>query len=216
MEVSRFDSDQAVIERRYSEFYQLNQSLRKECPKVMKDVKFPQKKLFSKKFEGQTVEDRMRMFEKFLRYIYHQESVIETKAFQNFFYRPHLRQATQHLKCESYEESYEEYRLALELQKKLGSSKQNKITSMCGIVETSKKLKEYERAETVGEECLDLLTYDVSDAFLLGLLQSVIDAKKRLRKPTEEMKAMLKECSRKCGCDQDSIQTLRVLLVKKF
>lgn len=216
MEMSTLDADQAVVERRYREFYELNQGLRKECPKVVKDVAFPKKKLFSKKFEGQTVEDRTRTFEKYLTYIYHQEGVIETKAFQKFFYRPHLKQATQHLKCESYDESYEEYRLALELQKKLGSSQHNLITSMCGIVETSSKLKEFERAERVGEECLDVMKYDVGDIYLLGLLQSVIEVKKSLRKPTEPMRGVLKECLKKAGCDRESIQSLRVLLVKKF
>lgn len=214
MEVPKMDCDRAIIERRFSEFSKLHNGLKKECPKTVANVPFPSKKFFSRNFDDTLIEERSRKLEKYLRYVYHQPGVPETKAFRKFFYRPHLKEATQRLKCEEYRNSYDQYRLALQLQKKLGSNQDEMVVSMCGVVETCRNLKNYEEAEEIGSECLELLQYDVQNPYLLPLMHAVIDARKRLFMNTDGIKRKLKECEKVTAFDLESIKTLRELSVE--
>jgi len=218
METPHLDSDKAIIERRYNEFHALHKHLRKECPQVMKRVPaFPKKKFFGNSFQTYHIEDRCRLFEKYLRYLYHQDEVIGTKAFKEFFIKPHLKQATGLLKCEQYNESCTQYQLALHLQKKLGhTDRDDMVTAMCGVIETCKNMKDYKRAMETGNACLEFLNYDLSSPFLLGLMQSVMDARKREMVPLDDLKVKFRECLRHSACDPDSIKTLRELLVRRF
>ena len=216
MEMPKLDSDRAIIERRYSDFYAFHTALLKECPAVAKIVTFPKKKMLTSNFDNAVIEERSRQFEKYLRYIFHQEGVSETNAFQNFFYKPHLVEATQLLKCEDYKNSYNEYRLALQLEKKLNASKTEMIATMCGIVETLKNMKKFEQAEEMGSECLELMQYDVSNAYLLPLIHAVLEARKRLFMNVDGIKEKLKYCEKKTTFDIESVKTLRELAVKRY
>ncbi|XP_066917231.1 sorting nexin-20-like [Clytia hemisphaerica] len=228
METPGLDADKAIIERRYNEFNALHKGLRKEFPKVMKNVPhFPRKKFFGSSLLKNLVEDRCRLFEKYLRYLYHQEGVAESKAFQKFFVKSHLKHATELLKCEQYEESCKQYQLAAHLQKKLGTGNmEDRIIALCGVVETCKNMSDYKLANIRGTECLEILKlssnptqYDVSNPFLLGLMTSVIDARKRENVDVQSWKGLdidFRKCKEQSSNGHDQIESLRVLLVKKY
>lgn len=218
MEVPGLDVDRAIIERRYNEFYTLQKGLRKECGDVMKQVPtFPRKRFFGRNFEKHHIEDRCRLFEKYLRFLYHQQGVIRSKAFQRFFIKPHLEKATERLKCEQFEESLTQYQLAAHLQRKLGRvDRDDMIVALSGVVETCKNLKDYKRVVSAGTECMEHLDYDLSHPFLLALMQSVIDARKREMLPLDELKAKFRDCLDRSVYDQNSIKSLRELLVRRY
>ena len=74
MEVPKLDTDQAIIERRFNDFNNLHKGIRKECPNAIKEAQFPKKELFGN-YNSNLLEARGRMFEKYLRYIFHQQGV---------------------------------------------------------------------------------------------------------------------------------------------
>ena len=215
MKMPGLDVDKAIIERRYNDFCNLQKGLRKECPLVMKNMPhFPRKKLFGGNFKKSLVEDRCRLFEKYLRYIYHQEGVVRTKAFQRFFIKPHLKAATQALMCEQYQESFTQYQLAAHMQQKLGRvDREDMIYALSGVVETSKNLKNYKCVIQAGSECLKVLDFDVSHPFLLALMKSVLDGRKHEMLPDEKLKEHFRDCLERSAYDLTTIKTLRELLV---
>ena len=207
------DFDQTLIERRFSDFEDLHKRLKKECPNAVRNIKFPRKTILRLTL-NESIE-RGRHLGKYLMFVAHQKNVLKSVAFQHFFFIPHLKEATKMLKCENYKKSYQEYLLAYQLQKKLNSDSQDIIPTMCGVVETSKNLRDFKSVDSFGTECLLLLNYDVSNPYLLPLLHSVIDARRRMHLDVDNLQLKLRECDKKESHDSE-IETLRELAVKRY
>ncbi|XP_047135349.1 uncharacterized protein LOC105848502 isoform X1 [Hydra vulgaris] len=213
MKDTGFDADQIKIERSFSNFSDLHDRLKKECPYAVQSIDFPKKTMF-RPTENEAVE-RSRYLKKYLTFVAHQGDVMKSNAFQHFFCIPHIKKATELLKCEEYSRSRTEYFLAFQLQKKLDANKEEIIPTICGAIETNKNLKDFKAVNDLGEECLSLLSDDNSNPYLLPLLYSVIDARKRLNLDTSQLQIKLRECDRK-GKHDSEIETLRELLVRRY
>lgn len=215
MEVPKLDTDQAIIERRYSDFLSLHKGLRKDIPTVLKDVPFPKKELFGN-YDNDLLEIRGRKFEKYLRYIFHQQGVRQCPAFKEFFYLRHLRQATACLRSEDYMESQEQFRIGLKLQKKLQDSEKEIAATLCALVEVSRSQYKFVDAEQFASEALEKIQYDIDDVYLLPLLKASIDLRLKLRMDFVWLRDKLRQVESRTRFDLDSQASLRELAVKRF
>ena len=211
-EVPQIDTDKAIVERRYSDFYTLHRGLRRDCPAAIKGVSFPQKEWFGRGLDESVIESRKRQFEKYLTYVYHQPRVRNSQPFQEFFHLPHLRQATMSLRCENYGDSYRNYKLVMFLLKKLGVCKHELIHAMCCLIEVCSSIREFEEADALATTALDKLQYDPNQMCLLPLIRATLEIRKRLFLNSTWLKEKLIECENLNTGDPDL--TLREMAVK--
>ena len=215
MEVPKLDTDQAIIERRYSDFYTLHKGLRREIPAAIKDVPFPKKELFGN-YDNELLETRGRKFEKYLRYIFHQQGVRQCQAFKEFFYLYHLRIATECLRSEDYAESQEQFRVGLQLQKKLHDSSYEIAATTCSLVEVCRAQQKFVDAEQYASQALEIIQYDVDNIYLLPLMKVTIDLRVKLQIDFAWLHDKLRQIETRTRFDVDSQVTLRELAVKKY
>eukprot|EP00795_Rhopilema_esculentum_P001653 gene1653-16120_t len=215
MEVPKLDTDQAIIERRYSDFNNLHKGVRKECPNALKDVAFPKKELFGN-YDNTLLETRGRKFEKYLRYIFHQQGVRASNAFKEFFYLRHLKLGTAYLRSEDYPESFEEFKTGLHLQKKLQDAEIEIVATLCALTEICKRQHKFVEAEQYASQGLELLQYDINSIYLLPLMKIAIDLRIKLRMDLTGLREKLRNVESKTSFDFDSQITLRELAVKRF
>ena len=214
MEVPKLDTDQAIIERRYSDFHNLHKALRKEIPAAVKDVPFPKKELFGN-YDKDLLETRGRKFEKYLRYIFHQQGVWQCQAFKEFFYLHHLRIGTECLRSEDYAEGQEQFRVGLQLQKKLQDSSYEIASTICALVEICRAQQKFLDAEQYASQALEIIQYDIDNIYLLPLMKVTIDLRVKLRIDFAWLHDKLRQIESRTGFDVDSQITLRELTVKK-
>ena len=215
MEVPKLDTDQAIIERRYSDFHNLHKGLRKECPNALKDVAFPKKELFGN-YDNTLLETRGRKFEKYLRFVFHQQGVRQCQAFKDFFYVRHLKMGTECLRSEDYTECIEQFRLGMQLQRKLHDSEREIVATLCALVEVCKVQRKFVEAEQYATQALELLQYDIDNPYLLPLIKTTIDLRVKLKMDFSWLHNKLRTVEAKTAFDLDSPVTLRELAVKKF
>lgn len=214
-EARRFDTDRTILDRRYSDFRKLHKTLKTECPDIVRSVSFPKKEMFGKNFDGAVLEDRSRQFEKYLSYVFHQEGASDTKAFREFFYVPHLRQATMSLRCDEYQDCYELYKTCLHLQRKLGDQESEILKTLCSLVEVCRSMRKYDEADRFAVEALDKLQYDVSASYLLPLIRVALEVRKKMMLNTSWLKMKLAECEA-LSSNSDIGVTLREIVVRWF
>lgn len=141
----------------------------------------------------------------------------DTVAFKSFFYDRHLRSAFSFLSASVYEESCREFTLAYNLQKKLEDDVSEIIPTLCGLVEVYKNLKDYEKINYYGLECLRMLDEDLSNPYLLPLIFSLKEARQHLSLDVQWLQQKYEECKELIGIhDRRSIKTLRELASKRF
>ena len=215
MEVPKLDRDQAIIERRYSDFHSLHQGIRKECPSGIKEAQFPKKELFGN-YDNDLLETRGRKFEKYLRYIFHQQGIRQCEAFRDFFYVRHLKNAAACLRSEDYPECNEQYRIGLQLQRKLQDSDKEVVATLCGLVEVCKVQRKVLDAEKYAAEALELLQYEIDNPYLLPLIKATIDLRCKLKMDFNWLHNKLRDVERRTGYDLDSPVSLRELAVKRY
>jgi len=215
MEVPKLDTDQAIIERRYSDFHNLHRGLRKEIPAAIKNVPFPKKEFFGN-YDNELLERRGRKFEKYLRYIFHQQGVRHCQAFKEFFYLHHLRAATECLRSEDYTESQEQFRIGLQLQKKLQDSSYEIASTLCALVEVCRAQQKFVDAEQYASQALEIVQYNVDNVYLLPLMKSTIDLRIKLKLDFAWLHDKLRQIESKTRFDVDSQVTLRELAVRKY
>eukprot|EP00794_Sanderia_malayensis_P018588 gene18588-20454_t len=215
MEVPKLDIDQAIIERRYSDFLKLHQGIRKQCPNAIKEAQFPKKELFGN-YDKTLLERRGRKFEKYLRYIFHQQGVRHCPAFKEFFYVRHLRNAAACLCSEDYPECLEQYRVGLQLQRKLHDSAGEITATLCGLVEVCRVQRLIVEGEKYATQALEILQYNVDNAYLLPLIKVTIDLRCKLKIDFNFLHSKLREVESRTRFDLDSPVTLRELAVKRY
>lgn len=86
------DSNPTTIERRYTDFLKLYESLKKECPKLVENVAFPKKRIMGN-FNSDLISERAVAFENFLDYILTVGELKDSPSFLNFLQDEELTKA---------------------------------------------------------------------------------------------------------------------------
>lgn len=92
IQTGSFDSDKAVVERRYSDFERLQKALLKRFGPELEDVAFPRKRLTGN-LSAETICERRRELREYLRLLYAVRAVRRSREFLDFLTRPELREA---------------------------------------------------------------------------------------------------------------------------
>ena len=93
----------AVIDRRYSDFLHLYQSLRKRFPRLLTDFPFPKKTLVGN-FTPEIITERSVSFQHLLTYCLSIRELRTTQEFSEFLFYPELKEAQKKLKALEFEE----------------------------------------------------------------------------------------------------------------
>lgn len=100
------DMSPSVIERRYTHFFNLYESLYENYPLLIQDIVFPRKVLFGN-FENELISNRSMQFEGLLNYIASKSILRSSKAMQVFLQEPELSIAKEYIQEDNYKSAYE-------------------------------------------------------------------------------------------------------------
>ncbi|XP_071958328.1 sorting nexin-21-like [Antedon mediterranea] len=169
------DTSQALIDRRYTEFYLLNKVLKRKYPHIMEHVAFP-KKAITGNYRHHFIAERSRAFEQFLTHIYTFEEIRNCPEFQDFFYNKDLKTAFKYISANDFQEAIPFLQNALHLQEKmLGEKHQDTIRTLCALVVAYSSLEDGDSHASAFAECaLQCIGEDESNPFFISLLQTVI------------------------------------------
>lgn len=94
--VPGLDSNPAVIERRYSDFYTFYSAIKRRHPALLKDVPFP-RKIFLGNFAPDIISERCQAFKTFLAFCLSVPEIRASREFATFLYHSELREAKRHM-----------------------------------------------------------------------------------------------------------------------
>ncbi|XP_002731465.1 sorting nexin-21-like [Saccoglossus kowalevskii] len=214
------DSSQALIERRYSEFYTLNQSLRKKFPELMQNIAFPRKTITGN-FKLQTIAERSRAFEQYLSHIFTFEDVRTSPEFEDFFYNRDLQVAYKYLCVGEYQEAIPVLQNALHLEEKLlGETHPNVIETLSALVVAYCHIDSDAHAHSYAKAALDSIIDDSDDdvesnVFLVPLLRTAIGICWRIGKDKRHLEMRLSR-NVKDVFDAESRPALKELVLRRF
>ncbi|VCX04188.1 unnamed protein product, partial [Gulo gulo] len=92
IQTGSFDSNKAVLERRYSDFETLQKNLLKTFREEIEDIAFPKKHLVGN-FTEEMISERKLAFKEYLTLLYAIRCVRRSREFIDFLTRPELREA---------------------------------------------------------------------------------------------------------------------------
>jgi len=98
------DPNPAVIERRYSDFLELYESLRREFPSLMTRITFPKKVLLGN-FTPSVISERTAGFEALLEHVIREEKLRESPYLASFLHGREQREARQWIEAQRYDQA---------------------------------------------------------------------------------------------------------------
>jgi tetratricopeptide (TPR) repeat protein len=212
----QFDSDKAIIERRYSEFLKLYKELKKSFPEFMESIKFPEKKIYGN-LKTSLISERIRLLQDFVRKIHENEDIRNSEIFKTFFYVSSLQQGCQYICGGMFEQALNFLLNGLHLQQKLAlDSTSEVVATLCGIVECYMSLKSYDEVVKYSNAALEMMGDDISSVYLVPLLQTLKNALAVLAENTADVERRLSEIVNRNQIEIEHLPSLRELSVKRF
>lgn len=163
-----------IIEKRYSDFNDLNSKLRKRFPKEMEHISFPGK-LVIRNFKDETIAQRSRAFEQYLTHLFTIDSVRFSDEFKDFLYQEKFKEGIESLQrgefshCVSIMEKY------LPVQERLqGDQHSDVVCTLCVLSACHQKLSDQETALKYAESALSCVSNNQTSVFLAPLLSHTI------------------------------------------
>ena len=210
------DSDKAIIERRYSEFFKLYKELKKLFPEVMEAIRFPEKKMYGNLKES-LISDRCRLLQNFIRSIHENGDIRNSETFKKFFYISSLQQGCQYICGGMFEQALNFLLNGLHLQQKLALDSTNEvIATLCSIIECYMSLKSFDEVVKYSNAALELIEDDTSSVYLVPLLLTLKNAIELLGENTNEIEERLRKEVNLNQIEVEHLPSLRELAVKRF
>lgn len=212
---SQMDLDPAVIERRYSDFLELYESLRKEYPSLTAGVQFPRKVLLGN-FGPGVILARSSGFEEFLEHIGNNQRLRESSSFSIFVQGREFTEAKQWMEKQNYEQALPLLENIFRLLNKLHTDRHPSVLmALCRLVACSCAAGESTQPEKFAD--LALHRYEaVSDAdllyFYVPLLQLCVRLWWTIGRDKRPLEARLDDLRRR-GIRVDGCPTLMDALV---
>ncbi|XP_063951315.1 sorting nexin-21-like isoform X2 [Lytechinus pictus] len=210
------DTSQAIIERRYSEFHELNSALKKHFPHAMESVVFP-KKAVTGNYKHQFIAERSRAFEQYLSHTFQNDEIRMSVEFQEFFYNQDLRRAYRYMSKKNFEEALPLLQNALHLQEKMiGEKHHDTIRTSCAIIVVYlSRLESQPHVLGYAEKALSDIGDDETNPFLIPLLQTLIGVRWRLQKDKRDLEVRLSRYV-KPGLGGGDMPTLEELVMQSL
>lgn len=208
------DKSPAKLDRRYSDFRNLNSSLRHQYSSAMQHVKFPPK-LLSGNYKAETIAQRSRIFEQYLSHIFTIDIIRVSPELGDFFYGKDLREGYRRIENGDYSGSLVHLRTAWQLQSKLrGDADSMSIATLSAIVSAYAAMENDAMACFHAEHALACIGTTI-DRHLVSLLRLAIRLCWKLGRDKHRLEARLQEL-RNLGVRVDDSVSLLELVVNRI
>nr|Q9D2Y5.2 RecName: Full=Sorting nexin-20 [Mus musculus] len=214
IQTGSFDSDKAVVERRYSDFERLQKALLKRFGPELEDVTFPRKRLTGN-LSAETICERRRELREYLRLLYAVRAVRRSREFLDFLTRPELREAFGCLRAGQYARALELLGRALPLQEKLTAHCPSAaVPALCAALVCLRDLERPAEAFAVGERALRCLRTRENHRYYAPLLDAMVRLAYALGKDFAALQSRLDENQLRRPTHRDA--TLKELTVREY
>ncbi|KAL1783949.1 sorting nexin-20 [Sigmodon hispidus] len=194
IQTGSFDSDKAVLERRYSDFERLQKALLKRFGPELEDVAFPRKRLTGN-LSAETISERRLELRDYLRLLYAVRAVRRSREFVDFLTRPELREAFGCLRAGQYARALDVLGRVLPLQEKLTAHCPTaSVPALCATLVCLRDLERPAEAFAVGERALQRLWARESHRYYAPLLDAMVRLAYALGKDFASLQNRLDDC----------------------
>ena len=153
-------TDDAAIQRRYSDFDRLHSSLKSRFHDELKGIAFP-KKMLTGNFKAETIAQRSRAFEQYLCHVYSISALRSSHEFISFFYERDLRKAYDYLRTGNFVKSLPLLKASFLLQQRLqGESHPEVLATVCALVAVHAEIDQDLNAQSYAESALQCIGKD--------------------------------------------------------
>ncbi|CAH6816570.1 sorting nexin-20 [Phodopus roborovskii] len=174
IQTGSFDSNKAVVERRYSDFERLQKALLKRFGPELEDVAFPRKRLTGN-LSAETICERRLELRDYLRLLNAVRAVRRSREFADFLTRPELREAFGCLRAGQYARALDLLGRVLPLQEKLTAHCPSAtVPALCAMLVCLRDLERPAEAFAVGERALQRLRARESHRYYAPLLDAMV------------------------------------------
>ncbi|XP_076771697.1 sorting nexin-20 [Arvicanthis niloticus] len=214
IQTGSFDSDKAVVERRYSDFERLQKALLKRFGPELEDVAFPRKRLTGN-LSAETICERRLELRDYLRLLYAVRVVRRSREFVDFLTRPELREAFGCLRAGQYARALDLLGRAVPLQEKLTAHCPSAVVpALCATLVCLRDLERPAEAFAVGERALRRLRARESHRYYAPLLDAMVRLAYALGKDFASLQGRLDESQLRRPTHRGA--TLKELTVREY
>ncbi|XP_018594409.1 sorting nexin-20 isoform X1 [Scleropages formosus] len=186
-----YDSKQASIERRYSDFERLHHELLQEFSEELEEVTFPRKRLMGN-FAEENIAERRIAFKDYLAQLYAFRCIRRAPPFLDFFTKPELRTAHGCLRGGQYSRALEILQRVLELQEKLTQHCPGlMVPTLCAVMVCQRDLDELAEAFAIGQRALPLVRRYGLHKYRCPLLAMLVDVGYQVDQPIAQLQEEL-------------------------
>ncbi|XP_068938622.1 sorting nexin-20 [Petaurus breviceps papuanus] len=174
IQTGSFDSNKAVLERRYSDFEVFHKNLLKNFSEEIEDIIFP-KKYLTGNFTEEMISERKLAFKEYLSLLYSIKCVRRSREFIDFLTRAELKEAYGCLRAGQYVKALDIFMQVVPLLEKLTRHCPTLvIPSLCAMLVCHRDLERPAEALEVGEKALLHLQARSSHKYYVPLLEAMI------------------------------------------
>ncbi|XP_053438137.1 sorting nexin-20 [Nycticebus coucang] len=174
IQTGSFDSNKAVLERRYSDFEKLQKALLKTFKEEIEDVVFPRKHLVGN-FSEEMICERKLALKGYLGALYAIRCVRRSREFLDFLTRPELREAFGCLRAGQYARALDILVHVVPLQEKLTTHCPTAVVpALCAMLVCHRDLERPAEAFAAGERALQLLQAREGHRYYTPLLDAMV------------------------------------------
>ncbi|XP_074067454.1 sorting nexin-20 isoform X2 [Macrotis lagotis] len=188
-----FDSNKAILERRYSDFEVLHKNLLKNFSEEIEDIIFP-KKYLTGNFTEEMISERKLAFKEYLSLLYSIKCVRRSREFIDFLTRAELKEAYGCLRAGQYVKALDIFILVVPLQEKLTHHCPTLVvSSLCAMLVCHRDLEHPKEAFEIGEKALVYFPVRSSHKYYVPLLEAMIHLAYMLGKDFVSLQEKLEE-----------------------
>ncbi|XP_074149464.1 sorting nexin-20 [Sminthopsis crassicaudata] len=192
IQTGSFDSNKAILERRYSDFEVLHKNLLKNFSEEIEDIIFP-KKYLTGNFTEEMISERKLAFKEYLSLLYSIKCVRRSREFIDFLTRAELKEAYGCLRAGQYVKALDIFIQVVPLQEKLTRHCPSLVVpSLCAMLVCHRDLEHPAEAFEVGEKVLQLPMHS-SHKYYVPFLEAMIHLAYMLGKDFVSLQEKLEE-----------------------
>ncbi|GFO43510.1 sorting nexin-21-like [Plakobranchus ocellatus] len=211
--------NETVIIRRYSDFENLHQRLKKRFPSIMSQISFP-RKILTGNLTSSTIAKRSTAFEQYLTHIFSQFDLRYSQEFMEFFVQEDFHDAVQLFLACDFTKAAELFEQILPILDKLyGDSHPHVFHCLCALVVSYIRVDRTQVALTCTEAALKC-SGSANDEFIISLLQTAVRLSWTLGKDKgdleKRLEALKAQGDQRNGVKSSSVRDLCDLVTEAF
>ncbi|XP_078066384.1 sorting nexin-20 isoform X2 [Mustelus asterias] len=210
-----YDSSQAYVERRYSDFEKLHKNILKSFKEEIEEITFP-KKIMARNFVQEKITERKLAFIDYLQQLYAIKDIRESDEFIEFFFLPEVQEGYSCLRSGQYTRALNCLLNVLSLQEKLCMRYDDRpVLTLSAISVCCRDLGNIEDAYQFCEKSGIILHNQSRHKYLIPLLKVQITLGNDLGKNMRDLRQKVIELEELHGC-QGNLPSLKELVVQEY